>query len=125
MAASLPAPRSFVRSSTILTTPRETALPSSEATVRKLYELDLSFNEDLWDEIESLVMGLFPVEPAMSRRQWIAIGHMAYGKARRIAEGDYDWPAEENTEDNASWIEDLETIAEVIFSEFQPGDAKF
>ena len=85
----------------------------------------LRFGKQQVEEIESLWCEGFepnPREP-QTRSTWVAIGHMALGKAQRISAGEYGEP-EDDMEDNEEWAEELRGIAEIIFGEFKAGDGK-
>ena len=88
------------------------------------YKIDFSGRQ--WEEIES--MGFEGFEPmpdkALSRGQWIAIAHMALGKAQRIEEGHYGDGAEGEDEDDENWADELRGIASQILDEFKTGDGK-
>ena len=62
----------------------------------------------------------------MTRGQWMAIAHMALGKAERIESGHYgdDGSEEDPDYDPESWADQLRSIASVILDEFKPGDGK-
>lgn len=96
---------------------------------RQVYALE--FSEEHWDEIDDLVECFDPPpladgagERGFPRPVWIAIGHMALGKARRVDEGVYDFDGEKDDEWVDDWVDDLESIAETILAEFQPGDGR-
>jgi hypothetical protein len=85
----------------------------------------LRFSQQQIEEIESMWFEGFepdPREPQV-RGVWVAIGHMALGKAQRIAAGEYGEP-DDDMDDNEDWAEELREIADIIFSEFQSGDGK-
>lgn len=88
----------------------------------------IEFNDDQWDELTALT-GEIKVEPEqpMTRSQWTTLGHVALGKAVRVARGDYgtsDPNYEDDGVDTDEWAEQLEDIAAVIFNKFQPGDGQ-
>jgi hypothetical protein len=85
----------------------------------------LRFNKQQAEEIRSMWADGFEPEPhePQTRRTWVAIGHMALGKAQRIAAGEYGEP-EDDMDDNEEWAEELRGIAETIFGEFKSGDGK-
>ena len=86
----------------------------------------IGFTRKQWQEIESMGFEGFepmPDEP-LSRCQWMAIAHMALGKAQRIEEGHYGDGAEGEDEDDESWADELRGIASQILDEFKPGDGK-
>lgn len=84
----------------------------------------IGFTDNQWQEIES--MGFEGFEPmpdkALSRCQWIAIAHMALGKAQRIEEGHYGDGAEGEDEDDENWADELREIASQILNNFKPGN---
>jgi hypothetical protein len=61
----------------------------------------LRFNKQQAEEIRSMWADGFEPEPhePQTRRTWVAIGHMALGKAQRIAAGEYGEP-EDDMDDN-------------------------
>ena len=82
----------------------------------------MEFTDEQWEEISSMGFDSFepvPGEP-LSRGQWIAIAHMALGKAQRIEEGHYGG----GEEDDPDWAGELRGIASKIMDEFKPGDGK-
>ena len=82
----------------------------------------IEFTHKQWQEIESMGFEGFepmPDEP-LSRCQWMAIAHMALGKAKRIEEGHYGDDAE--GEDDGDWADELREIASQILNNFTPGD---
>jgi hypothetical protein len=91
--------------------------------VASKFKLDFSDQEQ--EEIEAMWFEGFepdPTEP-QSRSVWVAIGHMALGKAQRIEDGEYGEP-EDDMDDNEEWSDQLRGIASVIFNEFRAGDGK-
>lgn len=85
----------------------------------------LEFSNQQIEEIESLWCDGFepdPTEP-QSRRVWVAIGHIALGKAERIATGQYGEP-DDDMDDNEEWADELREIAGIIFDAFRAGDGK-
>lgn len=80
-------------------------------------------HEHIWEELDSLALGLFEVKDEMPRNQWLALGFMANGKAQLIEQGRYDMGDEDNA-DNADWATDLRHIAHTVFDYFKPGDGK-
>lgn len=85
----------------------------------------LRFSEQQIEEIESMWCDGFEPDPTkpQPRNVWIAIGHMALGKAQRIEAGEYGEP-EDDMDDNEDWVTDLRDIADIIFGEFKAGDGK-
>ena len=89
----------------------------------------IEFSESQQQEIISLGFEPFEPDPAepMTRGQWMAIAHMALGKACRIGQGDYglDLDDPDITEvTDELWIGELNEIAEKILEKFQPGDGQ-
>lgn len=85
----------------------------------------MQFNKSEWEEVEALVEPFcFKFTGQMTRPQWIAIAHMAMGKAQRIEEGDYGGGDEEESFDPATWAYQLRGIADVILTKFRPGDGQ-
>lgn len=85
----------------------------------------LQFTSSQWEEIQSLSFDPFHIKTytPMTRPQWVAIGHIALGKAQRIEDGQYcDSDGECDCEE---WSKDLREISDIIFNEFQPGDSNF
>lgn len=96
----------------------------TEHLTAQLYQLD--FPEFLCEELEDLAVPLRQYDvfaAGLSRADWVALGHLALGKAQRIRAGAYDIGSDDQAT-NAAWLTDLEEIAEIIFREFQPGDGK-
>ena len=86
----------------------------------------IEFTDVQWEEIASMAFDGFepvPGEP-LSRGQWIAIAHMALGKAQRIEEGHYGDGAEGEDDDDEHWADELREIASQILNEFKPGNGK-
>lgn len=85
--------------------------------VRQPHTID-NFSDQDWEEIASLGFEPFTIEPgqALTRQQWMAVAHMALGKAQRIENGDYGEDV-----DNG-WADQLRLIAETITDHFRPGD---
>lgn len=83
----------------------------------------MEFTAEQWEEIEG--MGFEGFEPmpdkALSRVQWIAIAHMALGKAQRIEDGNYGGGAEG---DDGDWADELRAIACKILGKFKAGDGQ-
>ena len=92
---------------------------------KRTYRLD-DLDDTQWEEIESLGFEEFEPnsEKDMTRRQWMAVAHMCLGKAQRIESGDYGDTEENDPADNLRWANELREIAEVILTEFRPGDGK-
>jgi len=85
----------------------------------------LKWSKQQVEEIEAMWFDGFSPDPSepQPRSVWVAIGHMALGKAQRIEAGEYGEP-EDDMEDNDEWIDELRGIASVIFEEFRSGDGK-
>lgn len=85
----------------------------------------LAFTSQEREEIEAMWFEGFEPDPSQPqpRSVWVAIGHMALGKAERIEVGEYGEP-EDDMEDNDEWAAELRGIASKIFGEFQSGDGK-
>jgi hypothetical protein len=85
----------------------------------------LKFTDQQIEEIESLHCEGFNPDPtkAHPRSVWVAIGHMALGKSVRIESGAYGDDMDD-MDDNGEWVNELQEIADIIFSEFKPGDMK-
>lgn len=85
----------------------------------------IPFSAEQWDELAALSFDPFVVEPrqALTRQQWLALAHMALGKALLIEGGRYDM-GDQDDDDNDSWADDLRTIANTILDTFQPGDGQ-
>lgn len=95
-----------------------------------IYRLELTKGQD--QEVEDLIEGLFdPAVPHwLSRRQWMAVGQMALGKAQLIEAGQYgesvDLPEKSaDAEDNARWAAELRVLAGRVHQEFKPGDGRY
>jgi hypothetical protein len=89
-----------------------------------LYKLE--FTEEQWQELISLSFEPFEFGEGdeLTRGQWMALAHMCVGKAERVKRGDYGPANDVEPFDPEQWAEDLESIANTILNEFQPGDGK-
>lgn len=96
-----------------------------DATMCVASKFKLRWNKQQVEEIEALWCEGFEPNPrvAQPRTVWVAIGHMALGKAQRISAGEYGDP-DDDMDDNEEWADELRGIADVIFSEFRSGDGK-
>jgi hypothetical protein len=88
----------------------------------------LTFTESQWEEIEALAEGIIPnVHTGLTRRQWMAIGYMALGKATQVVSGHHQFPGEDDADhiaDSLTWLTALQGVAMQIFTCFKPGDNK-
>ena len=86
----------------------------------------MEFTDKQWEEIVGMGFDGFEPMPdkAFSRVQWIAIAHIALGKALRIEEGHYGGGAEGEDEDDGDWADELRAIASKILDMFKPGDGQ-
>ena len=86
----------------------------------------MEFTDKQWEEIVGMGFDGFEPMPdkAFSRVQWIAIAHIALGKAQRIEDGHYGGGAEGEDEDDGDWADELRAIASKILDKFQPGDGQ-
>jgi len=88
----------------------------------------LPFSSSQWEEL--ICMSFEPFEfgegDSLTRGQWMALAHMALGKAQRIESGDYgaDPSSDDDGVDLVAWAEELREIAQVILAKFQPGDGQ-
>jgi hypothetical protein len=104
---------------------------NSAAFTTNIYPIEIPDSLiDEWDAIaETFFPGVFS-EMQASRLQWMAVAYAAIGKAVLIRRGDYGMTLEgvdegETIEEyNDRWAEELEDLAELILSHFQPGDGK-
>lgn len=87
-------------------------------------EYEIEFDDNQWDELVSMSFEPFEFGPgeALTRGQWMALGHMALGKAQRLDSGAYGDNGEDV--DTEEWAEELRTIASTIFEKFQAGDGQ-
>ena len=87
-------------------------------------QFKMEFTAKQWEEIEGMGFDGFKPMPdtALSRVQWIAIAHMALGKAQRIEDGNYGGGAE--GEDDEDWADELRAIASKILDKFKAGDGQ-
>ena len=91
----------------------------------------IEFDERDWDEIVELGFEPFEIEheQELTRKQWLAVAHMALGKVCLIDQGRYGMVDEEGEEvddgvDLKEWADQLRYIADEILELFQPGDGK-
>lgn len=88
----------------------------------------LEFTAEEWEEIEAMSFtGFTPSRgKPLDRSQWIAVAHMALGKAERIEAGEYGKPEDDDDDaDELDWSQTLRGIAEKITGQFKPGDGRF
>ena len=85
----------------------------------------LGFDRGEWEEIDALSFDGFDPKQGkpLTRSQWIAVAHMALGKAARIEAGDYGGP-EDDDEDDTDWADTLRGIASKILNKFKSGDGQ-
>ena len=88
----------------------------------------VEFDDDEWEEIEAMCFEGFHLESgeAFLREQWVALGHIALGKAQRIEDGVYggcDIYDDESA--NSAWVDQLRGISAKVFSFFRSGDCQF
>ena len=90
---------------------------------RQTYELNFSDRD--WEELVSLTFEPFEFgyDEPLTRGQWLALAHMALGKAQLIDDGQYDIGDGHDSE-NPEWAAHLRSIAHRILDEFQPADGK-
>lgn len=95
-------------------------------TTETLNAYSFEFSTVQAEEINSL--GFAPFEPdpesAMTRGEWLAIADMCLGKIERLKHGDYDDGAEDDEDYREAWIDDLQSIADIILDFCKPGDGK-
>ena len=94
--------------------------------MRVASQYKMGFTAKQWEEIEGMGFEGFAPTPdkALSRVHWIAIAHMALGKAQRIEDGTYGGGAEGEDEDDGDWEDELRAIASKILNKFRRGDGQ-
>lgn len=95
---------------------------------KKAHEITypLRFDPDQWEEL--IAMSFEPFEfgesDELTRGQWMALAHMALGKAQRVESGHYGDADEFEHQDSSRWAAELREIADIILDKFRPGDGQ-